>query len=175
MAWSTPKTDWAVNDAVHVDDFNRIEGNIDYLKSVLNTATVIPCDEYADITNGFGIEFVTPGATPPTFDASDLYWMSIGGKFVSVFGAISISAASADNYGGIRLIPKGTFDWLRPSGTERHWGNGYMSIASTLTKYLPLIEAFDGGIDIYDISEADRKYISFMFSVIYPFTGSLPG
>lgn len=38
MAWQTPKTDWAVNPKNPVpEDFNRIEGNIDFLKSDIET------------------------------------------------------------------------------------------------------------------------------------------
>ena len=32
MAWQTPKTDWQAADVVSKDDFNRIEGNAQYLK-----------------------------------------------------------------------------------------------------------------------------------------------
>lgn len=32
MAWQTPKMDWAAEDGVRADDFNRIEGNIQHLK-----------------------------------------------------------------------------------------------------------------------------------------------
>ena len=34
MAWITPKTDWDVNDEPMPSDFNRTEGNIDYLNDV---------------------------------------------------------------------------------------------------------------------------------------------
>ena len=38
MAWQTPKTDWAVNPKNPVpEDFNRIEGNIDFLKGDIET------------------------------------------------------------------------------------------------------------------------------------------
>jgi hypothetical protein len=38
MAWQNPKTDWAVNPKNPVpEDFNRIEGNIDFLKSDIET------------------------------------------------------------------------------------------------------------------------------------------
>lgn len=38
MAWQTPKTDWVVNPKNPVpEDFNRIEGNIDFLKSDIET------------------------------------------------------------------------------------------------------------------------------------------
>ena len=32
MAWQTPKTNWQAADVVSKDDFNRIEGNAQYLK-----------------------------------------------------------------------------------------------------------------------------------------------
>ena len=37
--WITPKTDWAATDYFNADDFNRIVGNINYLKEL--AATVI--------------------------------------------------------------------------------------------------------------------------------------
>ena len=38
MSWETPKTDWTVNPkAPEPTDFNRIEGNIDFLKSDIET------------------------------------------------------------------------------------------------------------------------------------------
>lgn len=42
MAWAAPKTNWAVGDLVSNSDFNRIEGNIEYLKDspTLNAPTV---------------------------------------------------------------------------------------------------------------------------------------
>jgi hypothetical protein len=39
MAWTTPKTDWAPDDAVSDTDFNRIEGDIAYLKPLILTGT----------------------------------------------------------------------------------------------------------------------------------------
>jgi len=33
MAWKEPKTDWQANDILTALDFNRIEGNIQYLKN----------------------------------------------------------------------------------------------------------------------------------------------
>lgn len=41
MAWQTPKTDWASNNGILNSDLNRIEGNIDYLKSNIDTSMVI--------------------------------------------------------------------------------------------------------------------------------------
>ena len=35
--WNTPKTNWAAGDIPMVDDFNRIEGNIDFLKQDIET------------------------------------------------------------------------------------------------------------------------------------------
>ena len=35
MAWREPKTDWASNDVVSTEDLNRIEGNIQHLKGLL--------------------------------------------------------------------------------------------------------------------------------------------
>ena len=35
MAWVTPKTDWATDDAVGTTDLNRIEGNIDFLLDIV--------------------------------------------------------------------------------------------------------------------------------------------
>jgi len=35
--WNTPKTDWVAGDIPMVDDFNRIEGNIDFLKQDIET------------------------------------------------------------------------------------------------------------------------------------------
>lgn len=32
--WQTPKTNWAVNDAVLCSDYNRIKDNIEYLKNL---------------------------------------------------------------------------------------------------------------------------------------------
>jgi hypothetical protein len=34
MAWVTPKTDWATDDAVGTTDLNRIEGNLEHLSSL---------------------------------------------------------------------------------------------------------------------------------------------
>ena len=35
MAWQTPKTNWQANDIPTALDFDRIEGNIQYLKELL--------------------------------------------------------------------------------------------------------------------------------------------
>ena len=35
MAWQNPKTDWKAGDIPTASDFNRIEGNIQYLKELL--------------------------------------------------------------------------------------------------------------------------------------------
>jgi hypothetical protein len=42
MAWSTPKIDWATDDAIGVDDLNRIEGNTDSLGKRLGTGAATP-------------------------------------------------------------------------------------------------------------------------------------
>jgi hypothetical protein len=55
MAWVTPKLDWATNDGIGNADFNRIEGNIDYLKG--QTAYAIGQTGYFDVDfNGFATE-----------------------------------------------------------------------------------------------------------------------
>ena len=36
MAWQTPKTNWRAADVVSKDDFNRIEGNTQYLKDEID-------------------------------------------------------------------------------------------------------------------------------------------
>jgi hypothetical protein len=35
MAWQNPNTDWKAGDVPTASDFNRIEGNIQYLKELL--------------------------------------------------------------------------------------------------------------------------------------------
>lgn len=35
MEWQTPKTNWQANDSLTALDFDRIEGNIQYLKELL--------------------------------------------------------------------------------------------------------------------------------------------
>ena len=35
MAWTTPKTTWVTTNYINIADFNRIEGNTEYLKDVL--------------------------------------------------------------------------------------------------------------------------------------------
>ena len=37
MAWQTPKTNWATGDIPVADDFNRIEGNTQYLKDEIDS------------------------------------------------------------------------------------------------------------------------------------------
>lgn len=39
MAWQTPKTDWTPADGVADTDINRIEGNIEELKTTTDTHT----------------------------------------------------------------------------------------------------------------------------------------
>jgi len=61
MSWETPKTDWTVNPkAPEPTDFNRIEGNIDFLKSDIETKKGLIVDAMnsidveADISDTFG-------------------------------------------------------------------------------------------------------------------------
>ncbi len=61
MGWETPKTDWTVNPkAPEPTDFNRIEGNIDFLKSDIETKKGLIVDAMnsigveADISDTFG-------------------------------------------------------------------------------------------------------------------------
>ena len=37
MAWIEPKTDWVSSDYINVEDYNRIIGNLAYLKAELDT------------------------------------------------------------------------------------------------------------------------------------------
>lgn len=37
MAWIEPKTDWVSSDYINVEDYNRIIGNLTYLKDELDT------------------------------------------------------------------------------------------------------------------------------------------
>lgn len=37
MAWIEPKTDWTSSDYINVEDYNRIIGNLAYLKAELDT------------------------------------------------------------------------------------------------------------------------------------------
>lgn len=37
MAWIEPKTDWVASDFINSEDYNRIVGNIAYLKAYLDT------------------------------------------------------------------------------------------------------------------------------------------
>lgn len=37
MAWSTPKTNWVGTDYFNVEDYNRIVGNLNYLKSIMHS------------------------------------------------------------------------------------------------------------------------------------------
>jgi len=60
MSWETPKTDWTVNPKVpEPTDFNRIEGNIDFLKTDIETKKGLIVDAMnsiyveADITDTF--------------------------------------------------------------------------------------------------------------------------
>ncbi len=50
MAWQNPKTDWAVNPKNPVpEDFNRIEGNIDFLKQDIETKKGLIVDAINDM------------------------------------------------------------------------------------------------------------------------------
>ena len=37
MAWIQPKTNWAVSDRFNISDYNRIKGNLDFLKDKAET------------------------------------------------------------------------------------------------------------------------------------------
>ena len=47
--WNTPKTNWAAGDIPMVDDFNRIEGNIDFLKQDIETKKGLIVDAINDM------------------------------------------------------------------------------------------------------------------------------
>lgn len=96
MAWQNPKTDWAVNPKNPVpEDFNRIEGNIDFLKQDIETKKGIIVDAlntvgldteltdtHAQIANKItdanqGTKIITPSTTnqiiPKGFHTGDGY------------------------------------------------------------------------------------------------------
>lgn len=54
MAWITPKTDWAPSNTVADSDFNRIEGNTDYLSKLVTISGAIPD---TSITASSDVEF----------------------------------------------------------------------------------------------------------------------
>jgi hypothetical protein len=50
MAWQQPKTDWVINPKSPVgEDFNRIEGNIDFLKADIETKKGVIVDAMNDV------------------------------------------------------------------------------------------------------------------------------
>lgn len=48
MAWQTPKTNWKISDFLNYADYNRIVGNIDYLKTEIS-AFIGSIDEYVQL------------------------------------------------------------------------------------------------------------------------------
>jgi|GEM_PF-6961620 len=97
MAWQTPKTDWTVNPTNPVAaDFNRIEGNIDFLKNEIETKK----GAIVDALNTVGIET----------SISDTH-SQIAGKILA-----------ADQ--GTKIITPGTSNITIPKGI--HNGQGYV-------------------------------------------------
>lgn len=46
--WTEPKTDWTSTDAVNIEDYNRIKGNINYLKEKATLLTG-PVTDFAEM------------------------------------------------------------------------------------------------------------------------------
>lgn len=69
MAWTTPKTDWAVTDSFNIVDYNRIRNNLIYLRDI-----ALNIFDYFDI-DSMGADYVV-GVD------EDKYWI------VSIFNAI---------------------------------------------------------------------------------------
>lgn len=97
MAWATPKTDWATDDAVGTTDLNRIEENIKDLR--LNGATngrIGRAGLTVPLSGGFGSASVVVSNTSITASTKiQLTVIGAVGPATSVFATVSAVSVGA--------------------------------------------------------------------------------
>ena len=98
MAWVTPKTDWATDDAVGTADLNRIEENISVLKGIVNLL-------FPFLGQLKGTATVNVSTYAMTFDNID----TVGGNYYELPGALL-------RFISVNGITPGTIITLRGSG-----------------------------------------------------------
>lgn len=102
MAWQTPKTDWDTDDGIQDSDFNRIEGDLEYLYSLANSFWM--CGAYT------GIDYVT--VRLPKSEVQTITKTVPAGKILKVKKASYNLYSTAQLTNVVRLqISDGTTTW----------------------------------------------------------------
>ena len=122
MAWQTPKTNWQAADAPLPDDFNRIEGNTQYLKDEIDS-------HLAEKANLSVLGHVNHAVLTATLDTT---WSGTSApytKTVSVSGILSTDTPIID------VVMSGTYS-TDEARTEA-WGYIYRAVtgADSITFY----------------------------------------
>lgn len=127
MAWQTPKTDWVANPKNPVaEDFNRIEGNIDFLKTDIETKKELIVDAINDMNQPAQVTDTHQQLANKIRDISKDANAAVGEVLTGkTFYQGGVKRTGSMPNRGAQIITPGTANITIPSGY--HNGSGYVA------------------------------------------------